>query len=955
MLNKYSRVAFYTFLAMGGINICNTADTNKSDTANTRFSQWLPGTGWSVGVNKANAEEDPEKPIERMGVVGTWLPSEMWDIRLFMTDWRNRSLAGSGGGGGGGSAPENNPDDNNPDDDKCDGNPIMVANGEKVEFETDFVGKEQYPLEISRYYSSHNNYEGAFGKGWSSSFDTRLDVSTKTLYRGDGKSVKLSAATFYVPGVGSKSGYKTASGKNYLYQGAGNSWVFRNESDQNEIYDSLGRLINVSFSEKPDTLTFSGALQIQSYGISHRYSYNSSGKLSAITHSNGRKLTFDWQGERISSVKNNAGYDYQYSYKTNGMLGRVVFPDGNSKTYYYEDSRFPTFLTGVAKGNNRFSYFQYDSTGRAIESKHANETEKHNFSFTADTTTVTNPLGHKTTYFYDSALRSKLMRVEKEGSAYCAASAQATTYDTSGRKVTETDWNDKVTRYSYNDKNQVIQQINAYGEPEAITTLLSWHDNLNKLTRKTTGWLTERFSYDEKQNLLTYETLANGQTYTTTYTYTYHSNHLFSQITVTTPNQQVSTFQYDSSGNVIRSTDASGLVTLYSGYDALGQVGQITYPDGTATKYSYDKRGRITKEETVSVGGKTASVTYKYDYKGDLIKTEHSNGRATAYSYDAAGRLATENYRIATVVDMSTVGSHALARKSYDYDLMGNIKNTTLSDLHVISYTNCGDIMSGPPGMYSAFSGGTGSITPSDPLDTIGDPIPSCGTFYGRTDRATFNYFYDAAGHLVAIRNHANQLTHTYTYDGNGNRLTDTDAQTSTTTQFAYDALGRLIRQTDAAGKVTTFSHDARGLKQVQDARFNSTINSKNDRAQLEQLLSPDSGQSSFNYDEMGLLSNSTDARGITTTYDYDAVGRIQYKSNGSQALWTYDEGSYAKGKLNKVGNDSGSTSYQFNEWGLLSSQTQTTLAANYVGSWNDVTTWGYDAMGRVISLTYPG
>ena len=82
---------------------------------------------------------------------------------------------------------------------------------------------------------------------------------------------------------------------------------------------------------------------------------------------------------------------------------------------------------------------------------------------------------------------------------------------------------------------------------------------------------------------------------------------------------------------------------------------------------------------------------------------------------------------------------------------------------------------------------------------------------------------------------------------------------------------------------------------------------------------------------------------------------RIQYKSNGSLALWTYDEGAYAQGKLNKLGNDSGSTSYQFNDWGLLSSQTQTTISANYVSSWNDVTSWGYDTVGRVTSLTYPG
>lgn len=362
------------------------------------------------------------------------------------------------------------------------GNPILVASGTKVEFENDFTGSEHFPLAVLRSYSSSKDNAGAFGIGWSSLFDKKLDLTAKTVFREDGQSLTLHETTFDIPHVGWKTGWVSSSWKNYLYQDASGLWILKTENDRYEVYNAQGQLLHVSVSERPPQINAS-SLVITPYGVSHSYSYVNN-KLSSITHSNGRKLTFSWSGDRISSIQNNAGYQYSYSYQTNGMLNSVTFPDGATKSYHYEDSRFPTFLTGVTKGNKRFSYFSYDSAGRAIESKHAEDTKKNRFAFGTDTTTVTNPLGHKTTYFYDSAIKSKLKRVEKEGTAYCAASAQATTYNNNGQKETETDWNNKVTRYFYGEKNQVALQIKAYGEPEALTTSFTWHPTLNKVTEK---------------------------------------------------------------------------------------------------------------------------------------------------------------------------------------------------------------------------------------------------------------------------------------------------------------------------------------------------------------------------------------------------------------------------------------------------------------------------------------
>lgn len=346
MINKYSKLTICTFLALGNIDISFDKDilsNNFYDEPNV-ISVLSKGFNWAISVNKAHADNS----IERIPVYGRPLPPIEWDWNDFdfgFDDWMDSDWGSDGGGGGGNSSP----------DDECAGNPIIVASGEKVEFETDFIGKEQYPLEIARKYSSKNNAEGAFGKGWSSSFDKRFDVNTKTLHRGDGKSVRLYAGSFDVPYIGQKTGYKSSSGKNYIYQDGTGHWIFRNESDQNEVYDSQGRLVQISFSERPDQLVLFGALQVLSYGISHTYSYGSNGKIATITHANGRKLTLSWNGNKITHITDNAGNIYQYAYNASGMLTSVRFPDGKSRTYHYEDTRFPVALTGVSIGTSRYS------------------------------------------------------------------------------------------------------------------------------------------------------------------------------------------------------------------------------------------------------------------------------------------------------------------------------------------------------------------------------------------------------------------------------------------------------------------------------------------------------------------------------------------------------------------------------------------------------------------------
>lgn len=92
----------------------------------------------------------------------------------------------------------------------------------------------------------------------------------------------------------------------------------------------------------------------------------------------------------------------------------------NTMVCRYEDPNHPYALTGGGLNNERYSWFEYDSEGRAIESRHANDINKTQFAYGTTTTTVTNALGHETLYTYSNADKTRLVGIAAVGTPYCA-------------------------------------------------------------------------------------------------------------------------------------------------------------------------------------------------------------------------------------------------------------------------------------------------------------------------------------------------------------------------------------------------------------------------------------------------------------------------------------------------------------------------------------------------------
>ncbi len=196
-------------------------------------------------------------------------------------------------------------------------------------------------------------------------------------------------------------------------------------------------------------------------------------------------------------------------------------------------------------------------------------------------------------------------------------------------------------------------------------------------------------------------------------------------------------------------------------------------------------------------------------------------------------------------------------------------------------------------------------------------------------------------------------------YDPKGNLTRSLVAPNATNlaTQHQYDSLHRRFRTTDARSKDTWYFYNGReDLTQVTDPRGLPTLYPRNGLGDQMGLTSRDTGQADHTVDAAGNVKTRTDSRGILSTYHYDALNRLTSIdfSGGQQIVWNYDQTgigfSNGKGRLTSTQHSWGSSTYAYDPQGRLLTATQTsseTSVSHTVG-------YGYDAAGRIISITYP-
>ena len=287
-------------------------------------------------------------------------------------------------------------EDEKPKSKICKGNPIDVLTGNKIQLETDYLGLGGFPLSIVRLHNTqYSNKKAAdaslFGQGWVSALGYKLEVLSDSirLHRNEERPIYLSSRTNNRNKYSDYEDNPTVVTKN-----AAGHYIFYSGKGKKETYNSDGTLREVE----------------SKFGIKHKYTYDTAGKLSVITHSNGRTLHFYWHnltvGNRVSHIVDSAGNRYNYHYSNAGLLISKGTPDGNATSYHYKTEGDYTLLTGVSYNNIRYSWFEYNGK-EAISTSHANNIDKFSFERTRGASDyryggrmpteviITNPLGYQ--------------------------------------------------------------------------------------------------------------------------------------------------------------------------------------------------------------------------------------------------------------------------------------------------------------------------------------------------------------------------------------------------------------------------------------------------------------------------------------------------------------------------------------------------------------------------------
>jgi RHS repeat-associated protein len=456
------------------------------------------------------------------------------------------------------------------------------------------------------------------------------------------------------------------------------------------------------------------------------------------------------------------------------------------------------------------------------------------------------------------------------------------------------------------------------------TTARVW-DSTKGNYDNTNAYISTRARFDTYGNQ--YESIdAKGNSMTTIFDSTYHTFPV--QVTSAVPDPTntygsnaafvtYATFN-TTTGLPLTATDANGLETridydpatlrplntktFYQGTQ-VGSTSEIVYHDGTNNYWTKSRA-------QVDANNWAESITY-FDGLGRAYKSEQVDSQGNVFvekEFDAQGRVSrvTNPYRSGETKQWTT----------NTYDEASRIKEVTMPDGAKVT-TDYGVSTSG-------IIGATKQIT-----DQAGKKRKGIS---------------DALGRMVRV-------------------IEDPTAQTPLETNYVFDTLGNL-RKTTQGEQHRYFTYDSLGrllYAKQPEQNANSAL------SYTDSITSNTAWSVKYVYDDNGNITSTTDAKNITITGTYDNFNRLKtrtYSDNITPNVAFYYDGkgltsvpNFSKGKTTKVSSSVSETRYtSFDNLGkLLTSEQRTPFGTETAENATPrVSTYQYDAYGKLLSETYP-
>lgn len=490
-----------------------------------------------------------------------------------------------------------------------------------------------YALKVQRTYNSRSVFNGIFGFGWCSDFETTLDktpegtlklqecgAGQEITYRARGKggttvSQTIDAIAAYYkktnPNVGNAS---VATLKEQLLNNVGlrNRWA--KQAGLKEPAMSKGSLF-VSDNLEVEKIEFDGAQYTRTLADGASQRFNANGRITAMYDKNGNFLRLNYSGDLLKEVIDSTGKKLTFAFLPTKRVKEITAPGGikveykynsedlisvknmwkNTYTYAYDDNHN---LTKITFPDNTFKALTYNQkndwvtsfTDRAISGPACKET----YDYNSD---KQNPKDH----FWTTAVKKCGNEIKNEA------------------------------RFEFwlknrSDGRKVLARVMTRSMTETLD--VSYHPEYGRPTSIKRNALTTSFDY--------YPSGLVKEKSTATVRMIYEYKNQFNKVS------KVNTEFFDMKGKVAKKRE-----TVFS-YDARGNIAEAKNTDGQSVRLTYDQRGRIAtiidqakKEVQIKYEERTGrpaqitrpkvgtiAVTYKAN--GEINKVESNDGVAVA-------------------------------------------------------------------------------------------------------------------------------------------------------------------------------------------------------------------------------------------------------------------------------------------------------------------------------------
>jgi RHS repeat-associated protein len=837
------------------------------------------------------------------------------------------------------------------------GDPVNVATGDNFDEGLDLtISTPGIPLEFRRSYNNQITFNGPLGYGWTHTYNVSLGVVQTSptarvrIWDSDGRALYFSQAQQTSTEIlfGGESGVKDRL-KQVI--STGQYILRRKQNNLTYIFSSDGKLQTISDPNGNTlALTYTGRL------------------LTQVANNFGKSLLISYNNNHISSITDPSGRSILYQY-TNGDLTKVIYPDTNSINYAYTNHNL---TDKYDTNNNLIGHWGYDNSHRVITYYSHLEggvpQERIDLTYQLGSTSVTRSTGATT--FTTAVIDSINVVQQSNGCSTCGSVNKSFQYSSrlDLTQVTSIDGaNQYTTQYTYDNPpnpweqvGEVVQRTEALGWPEQRTTSYTYTHRTDDPFLLTQSTETKKsvanpqqnkviiFTYDNYGNIASRQesgyVFINGVATPKTYTTTYQYNTLGQLTQIDGPRTDVSditTYQYypntsdqgNNQGQLMAIVNALGQSTQFSNYDANGNLGTITDPNGVVTIRMYDERNRIKTITNQSTGAQTQ---YFYDSHGNQSSIIFPEGNQVSSTYNLASKL---------IAIQDTLGNKIV----YQYDVEGNRIHEEIQDPHGVlkkyldfTYDAYNDLkrIVNPDSTYTEYTydGRKNRTASQDPNNNITlytyDALSRIKQMTQPSSTVT-NYGYDTQDNQASITDPKGNTTQ-YQYDDFGRRMKTISPDTGTTT-YVYDEAGNLIQKTDAKGTMVNYTYDV--LNRVTFVQFSDP----------SQNIAYTYDSTSVTYG-IGRFTGRTDSSGSYTFY-YDAQGNmIKEEKTISNVLYTTQYVYDLENTLTSITYPSGRTvTYTLDQVGRIT-QVSTTLNGNPKTLASGVS---YLPYGGITGLTY--